>query len=133
MDKLNDEALIRMQTLEDADTIKKNIEDLISFCVKRENMILRRENIDNYKRKMMDKFYYIHQKYPTLFFTIIENPTTFPISRLEEMLSLKKQIELNVTTNDQASVHLGQKYFDEFVKDTVKDLDKNIENKKNKK
>jgi len=130
MDKLNDEALIRMQTLEDADTIKKNIEDLISFCVKRENMILRRENIDNYKRKMMDKFYYIHQKYPTLFFTIIENPTTFPISRLEEMLSLKKQIELNVTTNDQASVHLGQKYFDEFVKDTVKDLDKNIENKK---
>lgn len=130
MDKLNDEALIRMQTLENADTIKNNIEDLISFCVKRENMILRRENIDNYKRKMMDKFYYIHQKYPTLFFTIIENPTTFPISRLEEMLSLKKQIELNVTTNDQASVHLGQKYFDEFVKDTVKDLDKNIENKK---
>ena len=126
MDKLNDEALIRMQTLENADTIKKNIEDLISFCVKRENMVLRRDNIDDYKRKMMDKFYYIHQKYPTLFFTIIENPTTFPISRLEEMLSLKKQIETNVTSNDQASVHLGQKYFDEFVKDTVKDLDKKI-------
>ena len=124
MDKLNDEALIRMQTLENAETIKKNIEDLISFCVKMENMVLRRENIDNYKRKMMDKFYYIHQKYPTLFFTIIENPTTFPISRLEEMLSLKKQIETNVTTNEQASVQLGQKYFDEFVKDTVKDLDK---------
>jgi hypothetical protein len=130
MDKLNDEALIRMQTLEDAETIKKNIEDLISFCVKRENMILRRENIDNYKRRMMDKFDYIHQKYPTLFFTIIENPTTFPISRLEEMLSLKKQIEIDVTTNDEASVHLGQKYFNEFVKDTVKDLDKNLENKK---
>ena len=130
MDKLNDEALIRMQTLEDAETIKKNIEDLINFCVKRENMILRRENIDNYKRRMMDKFDYIHQKYPTLFFTIIENPTTFPISRLEEMLSLKKQIEINVTTNDEASVHLGQKYFNEFVKDTVKDLDKNLENKK---
>ena len=63
MDKLNDEALIRMQTLEDAETIKKNIEDLISFCVKRENMILRRENIDNYKRRMMDKFDYIHQKH----------------------------------------------------------------------
>ena len=130
MDKLDEEALIRMQTLENADTIKKNIEDLISFCVKRENMILRRENIDHYKRIMMDKFYYIHQKYPTLFFTIIENPTTFPISRLEEMLSLKKQIETNVTTDEQASIHLGQKYFNEFVKDTVKDLDKELEKKK---
>ena len=79
---------------------------------------------------MMTKFYYIHEKYPTLFFTIIENPTTFPISRLEEMLSLKKQIENNITTNEQASVHLGQKYFDEFVKDTVKDLDKKLIEKK---
>ena len=69
------------QTLENADTIKKNIEDLISFCVKRDNLILKRDNIDNYKRLMMNKFYYIHQKYPTLFFTVIENPTTFPISR----------------------------------------------------
>lgn len=130
MDKLDEEALIRMQTLENADTIKRNIEDLISFCVKRENMVLRRDNIDQYKRIMMDKFFYIHQKYPTLFFTIIENPTTFPISRLEEMLSLKKQIETNVTTDEQASIHLGQKYFNEFVKDTVKDLDKQLEKKK---
>lgn len=124
MDKLDDEALIRMQTLENSDTIRKNIEDLITFCVKRDNLILKRDNIDNYKRLMMDKFYYIHQKYPTLFFTVIENPTTFPISRLEEMLSLKKNIETNVTTNDEASVHLGQKYFDEFVKDRIKNLEK---------
>lgn len=130
MDKLNDESLMRMQTLEDAETIKNNISDLINFCVKRENMLLRRNNIDEYKRMMMTKFYYIHEKYPTLFFTIIENPTTFPISRLEEMLSLKKQIENNITTNEQASVHLGQKYFDEFVKDTVKDLDKKLIEKK---
>lgn len=124
MDKLDDEALIRMQTLENSDTIRKNIEDLITFCVKRDNLILKRDNIDNYKRLMMDKFYYIHQKYPTLFFTVIENPTTFPISRLEEMLSLKKNIENNITTNDEASVHLGQKYFDEFVKDRIKNLEK---------
>ena len=125
MDNLNDESLIRMQVLEDSDTIKKNMEDLISFCAKRENMIMRRDNIDDYKRKMMNKFYYIHEKYPTLFFTIIENPTTFPISRLEEMLSLKKQIEVNSTTTDKASVQLGQKYFDEFVKEKIKKLDDN--------
>ena len=124
MDKLDEEALIRMQTLENADTIKKNIEDLITFCVKRDNLILKRENIDQYKRLMMDKFYYIHQKYPTLFFTVIENPTTFPISRLNEMLDLKKNIETNITTNEEASIHLGQKYYDEFVKDKIKNLDK---------
>ncbi len=133
MDNLNDESLVRMQVLENSDTIKKNMEDLISFCAKRENMIMRRDNIDDYKRKMMNKFYYIHEKYPTLFFTIIENPTTFPISRLEEMLSLKKQIEVNSTTTDKASVQLGQQYFDEFVKDKIKNLDngeehKNVEN-----
>lgn len=124
MDKLDDEALIRMQTLENASTIKKNIEDLITFCVKRDNLLLKRDNIDNYKRLMMDKFYYIHQKYPTLFFTVIENPTTFPISRLEEMLDIKRNIENNSTTNEQASVHLGQKYYDEFVKDKIKNLEK---------
>ncbi len=124
MDKLDDEALIRMQTLENSDTIRKNIEDLITFCVKRDNLMLKRDNIDNYKRLMMDKFYYIHQKYPTLFFTVIENPTTFPISRLEEMLNLKKNIETNSTTNEEASIHLGQKYYDEFVKDKIKNLEK---------
>ena len=40
MDKLNDEALVRMQTLEDADTIKKNISELINYCVKKENIVL---------------------------------------------------------------------------------------------
>ena len=124
MDKLDEEALIRMQTLENSDTIRKNIEDLITFCVKRDNLMLKRDNIDNYKRLMMDKFYYIHQKYPTLFFTVIENPTTFPISRLEEMLNLKKNIETNNTTNEEASIHLGQKYYDEFVKDKIKNLEK---------
>ena len=124
MDKLDEEALIRMQTLENSDTIRKNIEDLITFCVKRDNLMLKRDNIDNYKRLMMDKFYYIHQKYPTLFFTVIENPTTFPISRLEEMLNLKKNIETNSTTNEEASIHLGQKYYDEFVKDKIKNLEK---------
>lgn len=124
MDKLDEDALIRMQTLENSDTIRKNIEDLITFCVKRDNLKLKRDNIDNYKRLMMNKFYYIHQKYPTLFFTVIENPTTFPISRLEEMLNLKKSIETNNTTNEEASIHLGQKYYDEFVKDKIKNLEK---------
>jgi hypothetical protein len=124
MDKLDDNAIIHMQTLEDASLIKKNIEELIAFCVKRENLTLKRDNIDQYKRLMMDKYSHVHQKYPTLFFSVIENPTTFQMKRLDEMLNLKKQIENNQKTNEQASIVLGQKYYDEFVKDKIKNLEK---------
>ena len=73
---------------------------------------------------MMDKYSHVHQKYPTLFFSVIENPTTFQMKRLDEMLNLKKQIENNQKTNEQASIVLGQKYYDEFVKDKIKNLEK---------
>ena len=75
----------------------------------------------------------MHQKYPTLFFSLIENPSTFPLYRLNEMLQLKEKIEKKEITNENASVRVGQQYYDEFVKDTVRDLDKtskNIEDKK---
>ena len=123
MDNLDDNAIANMSIMEDADTSRKNIEELIHFCVKRVNMILKNDNLDEYKRLMMIKFSHIHQKYPTLFFIVIENPTSFAISRLDEMLNLKKQIENEQTTNEQASVQLGQNYFDEFVKDQIKHLD----------
>ena len=46
------------------------------------------------------------------------------MKRLDEMLNLKKQIENNQKTNEQASIVLGQKYYDEFVKDKIKNLEK---------
>jgi hypothetical protein len=65
-------------------------------------------------------------RYPTLFFTIIENPSSFPIYRLDEMLNLKKKIENKEVSEEKISVQLGQKYYNEFVKDTVSELDKNM-------
>ena len=77
----------------------------------------------------MIKFTNFHQRYPTLFFSIIENPSSFPIYRLDEMLSLKEKIDNNKLNEQRASIHLGQKYYNEFVKDTVSNLDKEINNK----
>ena len=51
MDKLDEDAIAHMSVLQDADTIRKNIEELIQFCVKRENMILKRDNIDYYESR----------------------------------------------------------------------------------
>jgi len=112
--------------IDKSDDIKNNVNNIISFCLKNENSYMRRYKIDEYKQICMRTFTDFHQKYPTLFFSIIENPTTFPLYRLNEMLLLKKKIEEKEINEEKASVHLGQKYYNEFVKDTVSELDKNI-------
>jgi hypothetical protein len=129
MDNLNlenPEYVDKLENVEKADIIKENVEKILEFCLLKENRTLRRENMDAYKQKCMRQFTFMHQKYPTLFFSLIENPTTFPIYRLEEMLSLKKRIETEELTTENASVRVGQQYYDEFIKDTVKELDKKI-------
>ena len=129
MDNLNlenPEYVDKLENVEKADIIKENVEKILEFCLLKENRTLRRENIDAYKQKCMREFTFMHQKYPTLFFSLIENPTTFPIYRLEEMLSLKKRIETTELTTENASVRVGQQYYDEFIKDTVTELDKKI-------
>jgi hypothetical protein len=116
--------------MEKSSIIKEQVDNIISFCLKKDTTAKRRENMDEYKQICMIKFTDFHQKYPTLFFSIIENPSSFPIYRLNEMLNLKRKIEDDEINEERASVHLGQKYYNEFVKDTVSELDKNLKNKK---
>jgi hypothetical protein len=111
---------------ETSDEIKSQVHEIIAYCIKRENVIKRRDSINLYKQECMIKFTNFHQRYPTLFFSIIENPSSFPLYRLDEMLSLKKKIDNEQLTEERVSIHLGQKYYNEFVKDTVSELDKNI-------
>lgn len=118
--------------MEKSDIIKGQVTELISFCLKKENIIYRRDNIDEYKQLCMRTFTNFHQNYPTLFFSIIENPSSFPLYRLNEMLDIKKKIENNETNEDKASVQLGQKYYNEFVKDTVSELDSQLRKKQKK-
>jgi hypothetical protein len=110
--------------MESSQEIKNQVSQLLAFCLLNENSIMRRDNIDEYKQVCMRKFTDFHGKYPTLFFSIIEKPTTFPLYRLDEMLNLKAKIDNKEVGEEQASVALGQKYYDEFVKDTVSTLDK---------
>jgi hypothetical protein len=112
--------------MENASDIKKQVTELISFCLRRDNTKMRSENMDEYKQLCMRTFTNFHQNYPTLFFSIVEKPSSFPLFRLEEMLNIKEKIENNVIEEKDASVYLGQKYFNEFVKDTVKKLDKEL-------
>ena len=111
---------------ESSATIKNNVQQIISFCLKRENTEFRGRDLAEYKQMCMRQFTSFFEKYPTLFFSIIENPSTFPLYRLDEMLTLKSKIESKDIDEHGASVQLGQKYYDEFVKDTVSVLDKQL-------
>jgi len=110
--------------METSTEIKKQVDQLLKFCSKRENLIKRRDDIDSYKQLCMTEFTTMHSKYPSLFFCIVENPTTFPYYRFSEMLSYKEKIEKEEITENDASVQIGNKYFREFVKETITDLDK---------
>ena len=112
--------------MEKSDAIKEQVMEIIAFCLNRENTIQRRNDIDEYKQVCMRKFTNFHQNYPTLFFSIIEKPSSFPLYRLDEMLSLKRKMDDKEVSEERASVHMGQKYYNEFVKDTVSELDKQL-------
>jgi hypothetical protein len=113
-------------TIEDSEAIKKQVNQILQYCLNRTNCVLRQNELNNYKQKCMQEFPDFHGRYPTLFFAIIENPTTFPLYRLNEMFKIKKNIEENKIDKDTASAALGQKYYNEFVKDTVAELDKKL-------
>lgn len=113
-------------TIEDSETIKKKVHQVLQYCLSHDNCLLRKNDINNYKQKCMKEFPDFHGRYPTLFFAMIENPTTFPLYRLNEMFQIKKKVEENKIDKDTASAALGQKYYNEFVKDTVAELDKKL-------
>lgn len=55
-------------------------------------------------------------KYPTLFHMVSNNPYNFEMDRLVEMLNLKNKVKNNEVSYKDASVGIGYKYYDEFVK-----------------
>jgi hypothetical protein len=105
--------------MESADEIRTQVKALHEFCLKKDNVRRRKEDMDGYKQYCMQTFTNVHQKYPTLFFKIVEEPSSFPMYRLEELLQMKKKIEKNESTEEEVSKELGQKYYDEFVKDNL--------------
>ena len=105
--------------------IKNKVEDLLKFCLNKENTKKRNADMANYKQDCIREFSEFYERYPTLFFLIVENPSTFPMYRLNELLNIKNLVDNNQISEKNASIALGQKYYNEFVKETVKDLDEN--------
>ena len=84
-------------------------------------------SIDNntlYRKNLTDKYNDFAISYPALFNTITENPKKFDINRLKQMLSMRKQVQNNNLSYEEASTQIGQQYYDEFAKPIVDKLNK---------
>ena len=96
-------------------TIIKYIEDEDLYVTKDTDYMF-------YVTTIKEKFNEFSVRYPALFNMIIENPKKFEYNRLIDMLNLKNSVDKNKTTYENASVKIGQEYYDEFVKKTVDKL-----------
>ena len=67
-------------------------------------------------KNTLDVYGDFFDKYPTLFHMVSNNPYNFEMNRLTEMLNLKNKVKNNEVSYKDASVGIGYKYYDEFVK-----------------
>ena len=72
--------------------------------------------------ELKEQFNDFSVRYPSLFNVIIDDPKNFDYSRLIHMLNLKNKVDSNETSYENASIKIGQEYYDEFVKTTVDKL-----------
>ncbi len=98
-----------------ANEIETIVKEIIRYTLVPSISNLRRTNMEEYKLNVMKKFGEFHYNCPSLFFTIIENPTGFPMYRLKEMLEMKRKIEAQEISNDEADKVMGEKYYNEFA------------------
>ena len=93
------------------DKIKKTVTELLNDCE------VNRENPDM-KRDMMEKYYDFSMKYPVLFLSIVNND--FCQERFNEMTNLLSNVENNKISKHDASVKIGTKLVDKYVKPILK-------------
>lgn len=95
------------------------INNIIKSATSGEMHTLSITNNVEYRKRLTDSYNDFAISYPALFNTIIDNPTQFDMNRLKQMLSMRKKIQNNDITYEEASTQIGQQYYDEFAKPIV--------------
>ena len=109
---------------EKAEQILESCKELLKYTKREYINELRLKNYNKYISKCNTKFESFFTRYPTLFYKIIDDPDNFNMDRLIEMLNLKKKIEKNETSHENASKNIGDSYYNEFVKPIIDDKNK---------
>ena len=108
--------------LSDNEIILGYVKTIIKYIEDEDLDAIRDTDYMFYITTIKEKFNEFSVRYPALFNMIIENPKKFEYNRLIDMLNLKNSVDKNKTTYENASVKIGQEYYDEFVKKTVDKL-----------
>lgn len=100
-----------------------NPEQIFNSCVSLLNDISREENKHLSEAELITKFTPLYdplvQRSKKLFEKIINERERFEIGRLQNMLNLKTKIDNGETTQHNASVAIGQKYYDDYIKPKI--------------
>lgn len=85
---------------------------------------LNKQTESEYYRELTIEHDSFRESNPALFFAIADNPKTFDMNRLKDMLEKRKKLINKEISKDTADKEVGQKYFEEFVQPHINDLDK---------
>lgn len=100
------------------------VEMLIKHATTKEMKSLLKTNSVMYHKILNETHKEFSLTYPGLFNTIVDEPEKFDINRLKQMLEMKKKVNQNKLTYEEASTKIGQQYYDEFAKPLVDKIHK---------
>ena len=95
--------------------ILRNVKEMLMYKTHNEVKKKKIANYNEYYKFFVSKFMRLHMNLPTIFNKVLEDDN-FELHRLNEMLSMRKNVDDKKITNFDASVKISQKYTDEFVK-----------------
>jgi len=88
------------------DKILKNVAEVIEFC---------KQNGSN-RAKISEQYKDFYEVYPALVNLIADDPYNFDFPRLIEMLKVREKVTNKEVDYEDASLYMGQRYYDEYVK-----------------
>lgn len=95
------------------DYIVNMVTEVIEFAKRNRNRIT-----------VINNFETFYENYPALVNLIIDDPFNFDFSRLISMLSIREKVLNKEVSYDDASLYVGEKYYEEFVKPKIGEEDK---------
>ncbi len=97
-----------------------HVKHMIKTIKTKEYKELKKNNIDEYKQKLKDKYTQLFDKSISLFNMIVETEDSFEIDKLLDMLQLSNNVNNGQISYDKASEKWGQEQFDIYGKPLLK-------------
>ena len=103
--------------------------DSNDFIIKKVVEVIEYMKTEKNRPKIIFHFENFYEDYPALVNLIIDDPNNFDFKRLLEMLKVRDKVRSNDISYDDASLYMGERYYDEYVKPKLSG--KSEENDKN--